>query len=97
MYADVYVTELENKQDVSIQRILSHGFIQFFAFEYIDSHPDLFRGFNKEEFINGYEPTDRLLKEFMEDSHLDRIDVEWGKYQEELTITLDGNVEMQLF
>src|SRR5690625_2424707 len=97
IYPDVYVAELESKQDVSIQRILSHGFIQFFAFEYIDSHPDLFRGFNKEEFINGYEPTDRLLKEFMEYSHLDRIDVEWGKYQEELSSMLKANLAMQLF
>lgn len=97
IYPDVYVAELVGGQDVFIQRILGHGFLQFFAFEYIDSHPDLFRGFNKEEFINGYEPTDRLLKEFMEYSNLDRLDVQWGKYHEELSSMLKANLALQLF
>src|SRR5699024_4562441 len=97
IYPDVYVAASNGEQDVSIQRILGHGFIQFFAFEYVDSHPDLFRGFNKEQFINGYEPTDRLLKEFMEYSSLDRLDVQWGKYQEELENTLKANLALQLF
>lgn len=97
IYPDVYVPELEDKESGSLQRILGHGFLQFFAFEYIDAHPDLFGGYSKEEFINGYEPTDRLIKEFIAYSHLDRIDIEWEHYQEELSRMLKANVALQLF
>lgn len=97
IYPDIYVPELESKEDLSMQRILGHGFVQFFAFEYIDTHPDFFRGYNKEEFISGYEPTDRLIKEFMDYSHLDKVDIQWEDYQEELSRMLKANLALQLF
>lgn len=97
IYPDIYVPDLESRQDVFMQRILKHGFIQFFAFEYIDANPDLFMGYDKEEFIEGYEATDNLLKQFMEYSHLDTVGIQWENYQEELSLMIKANLALQLY
>lgn len=97
IYPDIYVPDLDTKQDHFIQRILRHGFVQFFAFEYIDAHPDLFMGYEKEHFIEGYEVTDNLLMQFMEYSHLDMVGVQWEAYQEELLLMIKANLALQLY
>lgn len=97
IYPDIYVPEFDSRQEISMQRILEFGFVQFFAFEYIDANPDLFRGYSRKEFIEGYEPTDRLLKEFMEYSRLNMLDIQWVEYQEELMHTIKANLALQLY
>src|SRR5690554_265696 len=97
IYPDVYVPELDSRQEITMQRILGFGFVQFFAFEYIDANPDLFKGYSREEFIEGYEPTDRLLKEFMDYSRLDMVDIQWGDYQKELMRTIKANLALRLY
>lgn len=97
IYPDIYVPNLESKQDLFMHRILRYAFIQFFAFEYIDSYPDLFMGYDKEEFIEGYEATDNLLKHFMEYSHLDMVGIQWEDYQEELSLMIKANLALQLY
>lgn len=97
IYPDVYVTEAENKQDFFMQQILKHSFIQFFAFEYTDANPDLFKGYDEEQFIEGYNTSDRLLQEFMEYSQLDTVGIQWGTYEEELSLRIKANLALQLY
>lgn len=97
IYPDVYVSDIENKQEFFMQQILRHNFIQFFAFEYIDSHPDLFSGYDEDMFINGYHTSEVLLKQFMEYSQLDMVDIQWETYFGELAIMLKANFALQLY
>ncbi len=97
IYPDIYVPNLESKQEISMHSILRHGFMLFFAFEYIDEHPDFFKGYSKEQFIEGYEVTDMLLNRFMEYARLDLVDVRWDKYHEELSLMIKANLARQLY
>lgn len=97
VYPDVYVADIEQQQEVSIKSFLRNGFMQFFAFEYIDTHADLFKGYNKDQFIEGYEVTDRLLQRFIDYAYLDLVDIRWENYHEELSLMIKANLARQLY
>lgn len=97
IYPDIYVPNLGNKQEISMQSILRHGFMQFFAFEYIDAHADLFKGYSKQQFIENYQVTDLLLKRFIDYAYLDLVDIQWENYHSELSLMIKAHLARQLY
>lgn len=97
IYPDVYIDEGPNKNGLNIQSLVRHGFVQSFAFEYIDKNPNLFLGFDKAEYIEGYEVSQRVINEFMNYSILNNLDLKWEAYYDDIAIMLKAQFGKYLF
>jgi carboxyl-terminal processing protease len=93
---DVFVSKDTSQENQAINYISNNGFMSYFAFEYLDTHRQDFKGQTQKDFIENYTVSKATLQAFLSYANITKLDTFRG-YTARLKLVIKATLARQLF
>ena len=93
---DVFVGKDTSQENQAISYISNNGFMSYFAFEYLDTHRQDFKGQTQKDFIDIYTVSKATLQAFLSYANITQLDTFKG-YTPRLKLVIKATLARQLF